>query len=110
MPIMKRLKKGDDVIIIAGKNKGNKGTILTMMYEKNRVIVEGINMVKKNIKPNPKKGIDGGIIEKEASIDSSNVALYNPHTKKGGRIGVKNISKDGNNKKARYFKSNKELV
>ena len=105
---MNRLKKGDDVVIIAGKDKGRRVTIVTVLSEENRVVVEGVNLVKKHVKPNPNKGVEGGIIEKEASIHASNVALYNPATKKAGRGGVKFVE-DGN-KKVRYFKSNGELV
>ena len=105
---MNRLKKGDDVVIIAGKDKGRRGTIVTVLSEENRVMVEGVNLVKKHVKPNPNKGVEGGVIEKEASIHASNVALYNPATKKADRVGIKFVE-DGN-KKVRYFKSNGELV
>lgn len=105
---MNRLKKGDDIIVIAGKDKGRRGTIVTVLSKKDRVLVEGVNLVKKHVKPNPNKGVEGGIIKKEASIHTSNVALYNPATKKAGRVGVKFVE-DGN-KKVRYFKSNGELV
>jgi large subunit ribosomal protein L24 len=105
---MNRLKKGDDVVIIAGKDKGRRGTVKTVLTAENRVVVEGINLVKKHVKPNPNKGVEGGIVEKEMSIHESNVALYNPSTKKADKIGIK-VLEDGN-KKARYFKSNGELV
>lgn len=105
---MNRLKKGDDVIIVAGKDKGRRGTVTSVLFAKERVIVEGVNLVKKHVKPNPNRGIEGGIVEKEASIHASNVALYNPATKKADRIGFKFVE-DGK-KKVRYFKSNGELV
>ncbi|WP_395947217.1 50S ribosomal protein L24 [Caedibacter taeniospiralis] len=105
---MNRLKKGDDVVIIAGKDKGRRGTIVAVLSEENRVVVEGVNLVKRHVKPNPNKGVEGGIVEKEASIHASNVALYNPATKKADRVGIK-LVEDGN-KKVRYFKSNGELV
>ncbi|MFZ9034780.1 MAG: 50S ribosomal protein L24 [Francisellaceae bacterium] len=104
---MNRLKKGDDVIIIAGKDKGQRGTVSAVLAN-GRVKVEGANLVKKHVKPNPNKGVDGGIVEQEASIDASNVALFNPATKKADRVGFKFIE-DGS-KKVRYFKSNGELV
>jgi len=105
---MNRLKKGDDVVIIAGKDKGRRGTIVAVFSEENRIVVEGVNLVKRHVKPNPNKGVEGGIVEKEASIHASNVALYNPATKKADRVGIK-LVEDGN-KKVRYFKSNGELV
>ena len=105
---MNRLKKGDDVIVVAGKDKGRRGTVVTVLSEKNRVVVEGANLVKKHVKPNPNKGVEGGIIDKEASIHISNVALYNPATEKADRVGFKFVE-DGN-KKVRYFKSSGELV
>ena len=105
---MNRLKKGDDVIVVSGKDKGRRGTVVTVLSDKDRVVVEGVNLVKKHVKPNPNKGVEGGIIEKEASIHSSNVALYNPATEKADRVGFKFVE-DGN-KKVRYFKSNGELV
>lgn len=105
---MNRLKKGDDVIVVAGKDKGCRGTVVTVLSDKDRVVVEGVNLVKKHVKPNPNKGVEVGIIEKEASIHASNVALYNPATEKADRVGFKFVE-DGN-KKVRYFKSNGELV
>ena len=104
---MNRLKKGDDVIIIAGKDKGRRGTVKTFLVESNKVVVEGINIVKKHVKANPNKGIDGGITEKEMPLDASNVAHYNSLTKKADKIGFKTSDE---NKKVRYFKSNDELV
>ena len=105
---MMGLKKGDDIFIIAGKSKGKRGTILSVIRKKGKVLVEGINIMKKHIKANPNKNIQGGIVEKEAPIDISNVALYNSVTKKADRFGVKSIENNG--KKVRYFKSNDELV
>ena len=105
---MNRLKKDDDVIVIAGKDKGRRGTVVSVLLDKNRVIVEGLNLVKKHVKPNPNKQVEGGIVEQEAAIHLSNVALYNPATKKADRVGFKFVE-DGN-KKVRYFKSNGELV
>ena len=104
---MNKIKSGDQVIMIAGKNKGAQGTVLRVLPQKERVVVEGINVVKKHTKPNPQRGIEGGIVEKEASVHVSNVALYNPATKKADRVGFKTLE-DG--KKVRFFKSNGELV
>lgn len=105
---MNRLRKNDEVIVIAGKDKGRKGTVVFVLSDKHRVIVEGVNLVKKHVKPNPNKQIEGGIVEQEAALHISNVALYNPATKKADRVGFKFVE-DGK-KKVRYFKSNGELV
>ncbi|MFT4581836.1 MAG: large subunit ribosomal protein L24 [Gammaproteobacteria bacterium] len=103
---MKKMKKGDDVVVLAGRDKGKRGTVLRMMpYE--RVVVDGVNVVKRHTKPNPQAGVPGGIIEKEASIHISNVALYNPVTKKADRVGIKTLADD---RKVRFFKSNNEVV
>jgi len=103
---MQRIKKGDEVIVIAGKDKGRRGTVLGVM-DTGRVLVEGINMVKKHQKPNPNAGIQGGIIDKEMALHLSNVMLFNPNTEKGDRVGVKSLE-DG--RRVRYFKSNNEVV
>ena len=102
-----KIKKGDDVIVIAGKDKGRRGEVLKVMDDDDRVVVADINMVKKHQKPNPNLGVSGGIVEKEMPIEVSNVALYNPVTKKADRIGYKRLE-DGT--KVRYFKSNGEVV
>ena len=104
---MKRIKKGDDVIVISGKDKGRRGTVLKVIDEDGRVLVEGINVVKKHQKPNPNAGVQGGIVEQEHSLHVSNVMLFNPATGKGDRIGIKTLE-DG--RKVRFFKSNKEVV
>ena len=103
---MQRIKKGDEVIVIAGKDKGRRGTVLSIA-DNDRVLVEGINMVKKQSKPNPQAGVAGGIVDKEMPIHRSNLMLYNPITEKGDRIGIKTLE-DG--KRVRYFKSNNEVV
>jgi len=103
---MRRIKKGDEVIVTAGKDKGRRGAVL-QVFENDRVMVENVNMVKKHTKPNPMKGLDGGIVEKEMPLHVSNVMLFNPVTKKGDRVGFK-VLEDG--KKVRYFKSNGEVV
>lgn len=103
---MRKLKKGDEVIIIAGKDKGRRGT-LQQVLPNSRVIVDNANMVKKHTKGNPAMGVPGGIVEKEASIHVSNVAIYNPATEKADRVGIKTLE-DG--KRVRFFKSNNETV
>ena len=103
---MQKIRKGDDVIVLAGRDKGKRGTVLRRL-DKDRVLVEGINRVKKNQRPNPMKNQTGGIVEKDMPIHVSNVALFNPQTKKSDRVGVKNME-DG--RRVRLFKSNGEMV
>ena len=103
---MRKLKQGDEVIVIAGKNKGERGKIQRCVAA-NRVIVSGINIVKKHQKPNPQKGVKGGIVEKEAPLDISNIAIINPTTDTRDRVGFKFI--DGK-KKVRIFKSNGQII
>jgi large subunit ribosomal protein L24 len=103
---MKRLRKGDQVVVISGKDKGRQGTVLKVM-DYDQVLVESINMVKKHTKPNPMKGVEGGIVEKEMPLHVSNVMLFNPVSNKGDRVGFK-VLEDG--RKVRYFKSNGEVV
>ncbi len=108
---MKRIKSGDTVIVIAGKSKGHIGKVLQMMNGAlEKVVVEGANMMKKHVKPNPQLQQKGGIIAREAPLHVSNVALYNPVTKKADKVGFKFLEKDGNTCKVRYFKSNNEMV
>jgi large subunit ribosomal protein L24 len=104
---MLKIKKDDDVIVLTGRDKGKQGKVLRVIPAKNRAVVEGINLIKKHVKPNPRTGTTGGVVTREASIHLSNLALYNPMTKKADRVGVK-ILEDG--RKVRYFKSNDELV
>ena len=101
-----RIKKNDEIIVIAGKDKGRRGTVLKVL-PKQRVLVEGINIIKKHMKPNPNANQQGGIVEREASIHVSNVALYNPITKKADRVGFKTLD---NGAKVRYYKSSNEVV
>ena len=103
---MRKIKKGDDVIVITGKDKGKRGAVLSVRTD-DRVVVQNINMVKRHTKPNPARGGTGGIVEKEAPIHVSNVALFNPAARKGDRVGIK-ILEGG--KKVRQFKSNGEVV
>ncbi len=98
-----KLKTGDEVIVITGKDIGKKGNIRKIMKSNNRAIVAGINMVKKHTKPNPQMGVAGGIVEQEAAIDLSNVSIWNPKTKGADKI---KYSKDKDGKKIRLFKSN----
>lgn len=102
---MNKIRKGDDVIVTTGKDKGKRGVILRML--ENKVMVEGANKVKKHQKPNPVKGQAGGIVEMEMPLDISNVALFNPATKKADRVGIK-VLEDG--RKVRFFKSNGEVI
>lgn len=102
---MQKIKKGDDVMVIAGKDKGKRGTVLSVGGD--RVVVENCNIAKKHVKPNPNVGEPGGIKDMEMPLHISNIALYNPATKKGDRVGIK-VLKDG--QKVRYFKSNNEVV
>ena len=102
---MNRLKKGDEVIVIAGKDKGKLGSVADVM-QNGKLLVDGINLVKKHTKGNPQTGAQGGILSKEMPIDSSNVALYNPETKKAGRVGVR----VEDNVKVRFFKSTGKVV
>jgi large subunit ribosomal protein L24 len=103
---MRRIRKGDEVMVIAGKDKGRQGKVIRMVGE-DRVLVEGINLVKRHTKPNPSRNVAGGIIEREASIHLSNVMVFNPGTSKGDRIGFRTLE-DG--RKVRFFKSNNEVV
>ncbi len=105
---MKRIRSGDTVIVIAGKSKGHIGKVTRVAD--GEVIVEGANLIKKHVKPNPQLEQKGGIISRESPLDVSNVALYNPVSKKADKIGFKFIEKDGKKCKVRYFKSNNEVV
>ena len=104
---MQKIKKGDDVIVITGKDKGKRGTVSRVLHEVDRVLVDGINMVKKHQKPNPAVGAPGGIIDKEMPMAISNIALFNAATGKADRIGIKQLE-DG--RKVRFFKSNGEVL
>ena len=104
---MNRIRKGDEVIVLSGKDKGKHGVVLNVLSDENKVIVENVNMVKRHAKGNPMQNKPGGIVEKEMAVHISNVAIWNPITGKGDRIGFKNLE-DG--RKVRYFKSNNEVV
>ena len=102
---MMKIKQNDEVIVIVGKDKGSVGTVTKVLGTK--VIVEGYNLAKKHIRPNPQEGIQGGIEEKEMPMSISNVAIYNPTTKKADRIGIRVNDKGF---KERFFKSNGETL
>lgn len=102
----KKIRKGDDVIVRTGRSRGARGTVLRVL-EDDRVLVEGVNLVKKHERPNPQKGTQGGIVEREAPVHLSNIALFNPLTNKPDRVGFKTLE-DG--RKVRCFKSNGEVV
>jgi large subunit ribosomal protein L24 len=101
-----KIRKGDQVHVLIGRDRGKRGVVLRV-YPDNRLLVEGINLVKRHTKPNPQAGVGGGIVEKEAPINASNLALYNPLTRKPDRVGFKALA-DG--RKVRVFKSNGEVV
>jgi large subunit ribosomal protein L24 len=103
---MQRIKKGDEVVVLAGRDKGKRGTVLRRI-DAEHVVVEGVNRVKKHQRPNPMKGVAGGIVDKDLPIHVSNVALFNPATKKGDRVKAKSLQ-DG--RKVRVFKANDEQV
>ena len=103
---LRKIRKGDDVIVTTGRDRGKRGTVLRVLDDQ-KVLVEGINIVKRHTRPNPQRGVSGGIVTKEMPIDASNIALYNPVTGKGDRVGVRKLE-DG--RKVRFFKSNGEVV
>jgi large subunit ribosomal protein L24 len=103
---MRKLRKGDQVVVLTGRDKGKQGAVLRVLPDQ-RVLVENVNMVKRHTRPNPNRGVTGGILDKEAPIHISNVALYNSETGKGERVGVK-LLEDG--RKVRYFKRTGEVV
>jgi large subunit ribosomal protein L24 len=103
---MKKIRKGDQVVVTTGKDKGKRGMVLRVL-DTGKVVVEGINRVKRHTRPNPIKGQTGGIVDKEMPIQASNVALFNPATGKGDRVGIR-ILDDG--RKVRFFKSNGEVA
>ena len=103
---MNRIKKGDEVVVISGRDKGKRGTVLRRI-DTEHVVVEGVNRVKKHMRPNPMKNITGGIVDKDMPIHVSNIALFNPATQKADRVGFKALE---NGRKVRVFKSNGEQV
>ena len=103
---MQRIKKGDQVVVVAGRDKGRRGAVVNVQPN-GRIVVENLNVAKKHQRPNPQKGVAGGIVEQEKSLDSSNVMLFNPTTQKADRVGFRKLA-DG--KKVRYFKGNGEVL
>ena len=103
---MEKIRKGDEVVVITGKDKGRRGSVLRRVDDEH-VVIEGVNRAKKHVRPNPVKGVAGGIVDKDMPIHLSNVALFNPASKKADRVGIK-VLDDG--RKVRVFKSNGELV
>ena len=103
---MKKIRKGDQVVVLSGREKGRRGAVLQVLAD-GRVVIESVNMVKKHQKPNPQSGRQGGIVEKEMPLPVSKVAIWNPTGKRADRIGFKTLT-DG--KKVRFFKSNGEMI
>jgi large subunit ribosomal protein L24 len=103
---MRKIKKGDDVIVITGRDKGKRGAVVRVV-DLEHVLVDGINRVKKHQRPNPQKNLQGGIVEKDMPMHVSNIAIFNPATKKADRVGVKMLE-DG--RRVRYYKSNGEVI
>jgi large subunit ribosomal protein L24 len=103
---MKKIRKGDEVVVITGREKGRRGTVIKVLPN-DRLLVENVNMVKRHTRPNPQRGTQGGIVEKEASLHRSNVMLWNPVAKRGDRVGIRALA-DG--RLVRFFKSNDEVV
>ncbi|MBR0568077.1 50S ribosomal protein L24 [Azoarcus sp. L1K30] len=103
---MNKIRKGDEVVVLTGKDRGRRGLVLRRVDDEH-LVVEGVNRVKKHVRPNPLKGEVGGIVEKDMPIHVSNIALFNPASQKADRVGIK-VLEDG--RKARFFKSNGELV
>ncbi len=103
---MNKIKQGDEVIVIAGKDKGRRGTVLEIV-ENDRILVEGVNIAKKHVKANPNQGVEGGILDRAMPLHISNVAVFNPKTKKGDRVGIRQ-SDEGT--RERIFRSDGEVV
>jgi len=103
---MAKIKRDDEVVVLAGKDKGKRGTVRAVL-DANRVIVSGVNMIKKHTKPNPQMGVAGGIVEKEAPIQVSNIAIFNPTSSRADRVGFQVLE---GGKKVRVFKSNGEQI
>jgi large subunit ribosomal protein L24 len=103
---MRKIKKGDDVVVVTGRDKGKRGQVVRV-FPDDRVVVDNVNMVKRHTRANPQRGVAGGIVEKEMPIHVSNVAVFNPVTKKADRVGFRTLE-DG--RKVRFFKSNNEVI
>lgn len=105
---MSKIIRGDKVVVIAGKDKGKQGQVVKVLGDK--VVVEGVNVAKRHQKPNPMRGIEGGVIIKNMPLAISNVAIFNPETNKADRVGVKLVESDGKVKRVRFFKSNGSII
>lgn len=103
---MNKIRKGDQVIVLTGRDKGKRGTV-SLRVDDDHVVVDGVNIVKKHVKPNPMKGTTGGVVDKTMPIDQSNIAIYNPATGKADRVGIKLLA-DG--KKVRVYKSSGDEI
>lgn len=103
---MRKIKKGDEVVVIAGKDKGRRGTVVNVLADEDRLVVENINVAKKHVRANPQAGQPGGIVDKEMPIHISNVMLWNPKAKKGDRVGIR----EEKGKTVRFFKSTDDVV
>jgi large subunit ribosomal protein L24 len=103
---MNKIRKGDQVIVLTGRDKGKRGAV-TLRVDEDRIVVEGVNVVKKHVKPNPMKGTTGGVVDKTMPIHQSNVAIYNPASGKADRVGIK-LQDDG--KKVRVYKSSGDEI
>ena len=105
---MNKIIKGDQVVVIAGRDKGKQGQVIRVLGGK--VVVEGVNVVRRHQKPNPMRGVEGGVISKEMPLDISNIAILNPETNKAERVGIKLIENEGKVKRVRFFKSNGSVI
>lgn len=110
MAVKVRIRKGDNVIVIAGKDKGKTGTISALVSNNERVLIAGVNLVKKHVKPNPQIQQEGGIVTKEASVHISNIMIVNPVTQKRDRIKFKMVDQNGKSKKVRSFASSGDVI
>jgi large subunit ribosomal protein L24 len=104
---MRKIRKGDEVIVTAGKDKGRRGQVIRVLQDEDKIVVQNVNVAKRHTKANPQRGIAGGIVEKEMPLSISNVALYNAATGKADRVGIR-VLEDG--RKVRFFKSNNEVI
>jgi len=105
---MNKIIKGDQVVVIAGRDKGKQGQVIRVLGGK--VVVEGVNVMRRHQKPNPMRGVEGGLISKEMPLDISNIAILNPETNKADRVGIKLIENEGKIKRVRFFKSNGSVI
>lgn len=103
---MRKIRRGDEVVVRTGRDKGRRGQVVSVLDEQ-RVLVQGVNLVKKHVKPNPMKGEPGGIVAKEAPIQVSNIAIFNPATSKADRVGIR-VLEDGS--RVRFYKSTGETI